>query len=74
MNTNQQFPAHRKKLIKPKSCKDIRRVCEKSNGVSGEQGEEYLCGGDEGMQRYRGLQRLKDRELDIEAEFKAITC
>lgn len=23
-------------------------------------------------QKYRGLQRLKDRELDIEAEFKVI--
>lgn len=28
LNTNQQFPAHRKKLIKPKSCKDIKEVCE----------------------------------------------
>lgn len=42
LNTNQQFPAHRKKLIKPKSCKDIRGVYENNKGAWWEQGGAYL--------------------------------
>lgn len=71
LNTNQQFPAHRKKLIKPKSCKDIRgRVAYENRRASWEQGGGVpVCWGVGEVQRARKTKR----ELHVESGFKATT-
>lgn len=70
LNTNQQFPAHRKKLIKPKSCKDIKGICENSQGVivGTGRGSSY-CSGGGGLCREEA-QRAKKTKLRQRAWYR----